>query len=83
MVADAVLIVALFYVERGMKATKELERIRAEKEVQKNISTKESVRAQKAAVREEKKQNMRQQKYNGNMKKASHNIQQPNKNKRN
>lgn len=83
MAADAVLIVALFYVERGMKAAKELERLRAEKEVQKNITSKESVRAQKAAVREEQKQNMRQQKHNGNMKKASHNIQQPNKNKRN
>ena len=82
MVADAVLIVALFYVERGMKATKELELLRAEKDHQKNMTTKESARAQKAAVREEqKKQSFKNQnKHNG---KKNHNIQQPNKNKRN
>ena len=82
MVADAVLIVALFYVERGMKAEKELEMLRAERDHQKNVTSKESTRAQKAAAREEQKQSLKQQKHNG-MKKSPQKIQQPSKSKRN
>ena len=83
MVADVVVIAALHFVDRGMKAEKELERIKAEKEDhQVRETTKESARAQKAATRDEQKRSMKQQKNNG-MKKAQHNIQQPSKSKKN
>lgn len=83
MFADAVLIVALFYAEKGMKASKELEEMAAVKDHQKNVTSKESNRAQKAASREEQKQSLKNQKHNTGVKQQKHNIQQPSKNKRN
>lgn len=84
MIADVIVIGALHFVDRGMKAEKELERIKAEKEQQNHESSKVSSRAQKAATREEQKRAMKQQKYNSKNSngKGNHNIQQPSKAKK-
>jgi hypothetical protein len=83
LIADAVVIVALHYVEKGMKAEKALRELQAEKEVhQQHEVGKDSKRAQKLAVRDEQKRNFKEQKSNGG-KKATHNIQQPSKSKKN
>ena len=66
-----------------MKAEKALQEMQAEKEHLSNEISKDSKRAQKAAVRDEQKRKVKNQKYNGGAasKKSSHPIQQPNKSK--
>ena len=81
MIADTVVLIALVYVDRGMKAEKKFREMEAEHEVrQKNESGKANARAEKSAVREQQKQAQRVQKHtqksNGGKK---HNIQQPSK----
>ena len=84
MVADVVVIVSLYYVERGLKAEKALAEMIEEKELkreeEKIVEEKGNKRLQKAAVRDEQKKKMMNQKHSGS-KKTTHNIQQPSKSK--
>lgn len=89
MVADAVVIVALYYVERGMKAEKALGEFLAEKEMKRDeghvAEDKDSKRSQKVAIREEQKMQMKNQKHHiTNKKNGQQNtfIHQPSKSKR-
>lgn len=79
MIADAVVIIALHYVEKGLKAEKALREFQAEKEVhqQKEVG-KDVKKAQKLAQKAQAKETMKTQKYSGAHKPPTK-IQQPNK----
>ena len=82
MIADTLVLVALVYVDRGMKAEKQFREMEAEHRVRReHESGKANTRAEKSAVREQQKQAQRAQKHtqkNGGVSKK-HNIQQPSK----
>ena len=63
MIADTVVLIALVYVDRGMKAEKQFREMEAEHEVRRaHESGKANTRAEKSAVREQQKQAQRVQK---------------------
>jgi hypothetical protein len=81
MIADFVSIVALHYIDKGMKAERELQRMRAAQEVHvAHESDKAQSRADKSAVRQQQQEAKRNQKHqsNGGASKKNH-IQQPGK----
>jgi hypothetical protein len=81
MLADSVVIVALHYIERGMKAEKALREMEAAQELQEEKETGKAIdRGQKGAQLQNKKQAQRTQKHqsSNNQKTAAH-IQQPGK----
>lgn len=77
MVADAIVLTALHYIDRGMKADQKLQEMQAAKQVkQKHEMDKAASRAQNGATRHNQKSNKKTQANNGSGKKH-HNIQQP------
>lgn len=81
-IADIVVILALYFADKGLKAEKALRELQAEHEVQQAKEVgKDTKRAQKAVVRNEQKHNKKTQKQpkNGKHNNQTHNIQQPSK----
>jgi hypothetical protein len=77
MIADSVVLIALHFVERGMRAERKVREMEAEQVKQHRESDKAATRAQQMATRESQRHN----KGNGNpnLNHKHHNIQQPGK----
>jgi hypothetical protein len=79
MLADSVVIIALTYIERGMKAEKKLRELEAVHEQQAHEAGKAQTRAEQNAIRHAQKQTQKHKKVSGGATKKINNIQQPSK----
>ena len=79
MFADSVVIVALTFIERGMKAETKLRELEAVHNQQAHDSGKAQTRAEQNAIRKAQKQNQKHQKVSGGATKKINNIHQPGK----